>query len=117
MFVKNYRSVQDVYQLLSTSNVKRVALVEHKVKNNPNRPDVHTLIVLVSHQDFGTKIHRCPAKCCPEIGISVYAPTEITELNYPLNRSRSTSCKRTFSGLRSLWMMCYECSRDTAEQI
>lgn len=81
-----HRSVEDIYQLLSASNVKRITLEEHKVEDNTNCPDVDTLIILVSHEDFRAKIHRCTAECGPEVCIPVYAPAKVTELDNALNK-------------------------------
>lgn len=82
--MKQHRDVQDVDEFFPAGNVKGIALVEHKIKDNPNGPNVDAFVVLVPHQNFGAQVDRGPAKCSPQVGISVHAPPEIAQFHDPL---------------------------------
>lgn len=82
------------------------------VSQDSNRPYVNFWIVQVFCYQFGRVVKRTSGNSIPEVILdaTVYSPAEVYYLGNSLYKQNYTKVIMIFSGLRSRWMILFECS-------
>ena len=99
-------SIQGYYfdQVVDPADLEGNCAVEKLVGENADAPDVYFAVVGLLVDYLWRGVDRGTALGCSQQG-GVDCPPEVAYFYCVLGRREGTSCRRMFSGFRSLWIM------------
>lgn len=109
--------IEDLFHCLFTADVVKRSLAYQKlVGQNPQTPQINSIVILLSFEYFRRSVVECPTICFTP-AIADCSPSEIAQLANSLNYHNSTCESTIFSGLMSRWAILFSCRYFTADAI